>query len=263
MFRVFKIFWTRSRVAAILLSASVAIFGMSPAHATTVNFVKNGNFTATTLASPGGYICQVGKTCTSNVTNWASACNNNSCGVGATNASLLFAGTNGSAFNGNRGLYGTVADAPGGGNTIAIDGNSRYGAAIWQTLTGLEVNKTYILTFSQAAAQQKGKNGATTERWQVSLGKDSQLSTLMNNASHGVTPWFTETMSFTATSTSEVLKFLAIGTPAGDPPIVLLSGVALTGAVPEPETWALMLVGLGMTGVAMRRRMTGSKLTAA
>lgn len=33
-----------------------------------------------------------------------------------------------------------------------------------------------------------------------------------------------------------------------------ISPVALTGAVPEPASWAMMIVGLGATGVVMRRR---------
>ncbi len=33
-----------------------------------------------------------------------------------------------------------------------------------------------------------------------------------------------------------------------------VSNVLLSGAVPEPATWAMMLVGFGMAGVALRRR---------
>jgi len=35
---------------------------------------------------------------------------------------------------------------------------------------------------------------------------------------------------------------------------VLLGGLSLTGGVPEPSTWAMMLLGFGAMGVAMRRR---------
>ena len=227
---------------------------MSSVEASAAQFLTNGNFTATSLSSPGGYICKLGTTCISNVTGWTSTCNSNSCGGGATAASLIFAGTNGSAFNGNRGVWGTLADAPGGGNAIAIDGDPKYSASISQTLTGLTTGTVYSLTFSQAAAQQIGTTGATTERWQVSLGSDIQFSTLMNNPSHGVQAWNTQIMSFTATSASEILTFLAVGTPGGQPPVVLLGGTSFTEAVPEPGTWAMMLLGIGMVGFAMRRR---------
>ncbi len=38
---------------------------------------------------------------------------------------------------------------------------------------------------------------------------------------------------------------------------VLLGNLVLTSAVPEPSTWAMMLVGLGAIGMAVRRRRTG------
>jgi hypothetical protein len=52
-----------------------------------------------------------------------------------------------------------------------------------------------------------------------------------------------------------VLTFLAVGTPGGAPPISFLDGVSLT-AVPEPASWALMLAGFGLVGLAARRRTT-------
>ena len=63
-----------------------------------------------------------------------------------------------------------------------------------------------------------------------------------------------ESFTFTATSGSEALSFLAIGTPTGVPPFSLLDGVTMVAAVPEPETWALMLCGMGLIGAVQRRR---------
>ena len=57
---------------------------------------------------------------------------------------------------------------------------------------------------------------------------------------------------------SELLEFVSLGAPSGQPPVALLDGVSLTGltgAAPEPGTWAMM--GLGFAGlglVAYRRR---------
>jgi len=50
-----------------------------------------------------------------------------------------------------------------------------------------------------------------------------------------------------------VLSFLALGTPAGLPPFVLLDGVTGT-AVPEAATIGLMGLGLGLVAVARRRK---------
>lgn len=42
----------------------------------------------------------------------------------------------------------------------------------------------------------------------------------------------------------------------------LVSGVAVSGAVPEPATWALLILGLGLIGCAARRRRRGLALAA-
>jgi len=238
---------------AIVALLVICLFGFSrPGKAT--NLVQNGSFESTTLSSPGGYFCQSGATCTSNVADWASVCNVSSCGTGYTVLSLLFAGTNGSAFNGGIGLWGPIADSPDGGNFVADDGDATYGASLSQTVNGLVVGNTYSLSFYQAAAQQSGSNGPTTERWQVSLGSDTQLSTLMNNPSHGFQSWNQQTMTFTATSTSELLTFMAVGTPSGVPPVSLLDGVSLIStSVPEPGPVYVTALGLGLLGLCAIR----------
>jgi hypothetical protein len=67
--------------------------------------------------------------------------------------------------------------------------------------------------------------------------------------------WMTQSFTFTADNTSDVLSFLALGGPgASQPPFALLDGVSLTAAVPEPITWSLMLTGVGLLGGALRHR---------
>jgi PEP-CTERM motif-containing protein len=48
--------------------------------------------------------------------------------------------------------------------------------------------------------------------------------------------------------------FYATGTSNGALSNVLLGGLSLTESVPEPATWAMMLLGFGAIGVAFRRR---------
>lgn len=45
-----------------------------------------------------------------------------------------------------------------------------------------------------------------------------------------------------------------IATDPGDPTIPVDPAPPVTGAVPEPETWALMILGFALCGAAMRRR---------
>lgn len=225
-----------------------------------MNFITDGTFQATSLASPGGYICKngsgVGNTCTSNLTDWLATCSNAGCAGTSTPASLLFGGaTNvyGSAWNGGAGLDGTVVDPPGGGNVIAIDGDTLYRSSISQTISGLQIGDRYALSFNQGAAVQKGYPDATTEQWQVTFGNSVQTSTLMNNPVGGVVAWNSQTLDFIATSATETLAFMAVGTPTNEPPVVLLADVAMAD-IPEPTDFALLAAGM-VAVFLVRRRM--------
>jgi hypothetical protein len=151
-------------------------------------------------------------------------------------------------------FYQKPGPSPDGGNFLGIDGDTNYAVPLTQTLNGLQVGTSYSVFFYQAAAQQSGFNGATTEQWQVSLGSDSQVSTLMNTPDHGSVGWNAQTMTFKATAASEVLKFLALGTPNGQPPFVFLDGVNVQVATPEPSTWALLSIAGLSAWIVLKRR---------
>ena len=230
------------------------------------NLVTNGSFTnvAAGVSSPGAYICtgnsaSCASGATSNLTSWTSTCNNNTCGNGNSVGSILYAGTNGSAFNGGVGLNGTISASPDGGNMVAIDADSTYTVALQQVITGLTVGGSYNLTFYQAADQQSGSPiVTTTDRWQVTLGGSAaQSGATMVDTNGQFTGWTQQSLYFVADNTSAVLKFMAIGTPAGVPPVALLDGVSLS-SVPEPAAWLALVVGLGAVGFVKFRRPTGS-----
>lgn len=235
---------------AVLLLLVLAAPGVQ---ASPLNRVVNGDFETLaaghTLGANGGYFCRSGSTCVSNVANWSSICHQGAnCGGGGTPDSLLFANTNGSAFNGNIGLWargsngtssGGVPNSPTGGNFVAFDGALSYNASISQVITGLTPGATYVLTFWQGAAQQSGTRGATTEYWQVTFAGQTRDSTVMNNVDRGWVAWNQQTMSFTAQNASETLTFLSMGGPDALPPVVLLDGVSLVDA-PEPASFALI-----------------------
>ncbi len=155
----------------------------------------------------------------------------------------------------NGGLVTLPATSPDGGNFLALDAAAGYrGAGISQTLTGLTVGNKYAVTFNWASGQQYGYTGATTESMQVSFGANQVQSTsTVSNLDKGFTPWRQQTFVFTADGTSDVLNFLAVGTPSGLPPIVLLDGVGFA-AVPEPGSLALVGIGLLVTATVHRCR---------
>jgi len=182
--------------------------------------------------------------------------------------------------NTNGGLNPIPDTSPLGGNFIIADGAFRL-TTLYQTVSGLEVGEDYKLSFYQAAGQERGFDGDTQEQWQVSWGGslnttnsitlpngqiytdptevisggDVQLSEVMNNPSHGFQDWQKQTMTFTATATSQLLGFLALGSPLGQPPFVLLDGISLD-KITEPNILLLILSGGFLLFISMRRKLS-------
>lgn len=143
--------------------------------------------------------------------------------------------------------------SPTGGNFVALDGDPTNRGYLTQEISGLTKGKNYVVSFDWGASQLQNRQGPTTEQLVVGFGGGTQTTALVHNESQGFTGWMHDSMTFHATSTSQVLSFLSLGTPVGLPPMAVLDGVSVA-AVPEPATWGLMLVGFGLVGAAVRRR---------
>lgn len=228
----------------------LAVVAAQPAHSA-VNLVQNGDFE--TVSKAGSY--EFGDRYTAEqVANWSTSGYNFVFAPGTADTT----GATGESGNlqlygpGNGSANGLTATSPTGGNFIAADGAYNT-AAITQTINGLVVGWTYQLSFYWAAAQQKGYSGSTTENWTVGFGNQTYTTATVTTPAQGFVPWMLATTTFRATSTSQVLSFLAAGTPSGQPPFSLLDGVVLTAA-PEPATWALLGLGAAACLIAVRRR---------
>jgi hypothetical protein len=184
----------------------------------------------------------------------------NGFGIGSDNSLRLWS----AGVGGNGGLSGTITASPNGGNFLAAD--SMYqnpGYILQQTVTGLIAGSTYNISFWQAAGQQTGFTGNTTDTWSVKLGSTTKVAPTMSNPSQNFTNWTQVSLSFLADSSSMVMQFLLSGTsPFGNqqPPFALLDGIAIsqTTTVPEPATAALLLAGVaGLAGLRRRRTRAG------
>jgi hypothetical protein len=238
--------------AAALGGVAFMLANAAPAQAGT-QLVNNGSFETTSNgAGQMGY--------NTNATGWTTSGYNfifssgsaDTTGVTGQYGTLKLWGPNDGSNNG------LPASSPDGGNYIGADGAYNVGA-ITQSISGLTVGDKYTLSFWWAAAQQQGFTGLNTEQWQVNLGSQQFDTAVYSNASKGFSGWMYQTFTYTATSTTEVLSFLAIGTPSGQPPFSLLDGVSLE-LVPEPADWAIMLAGVaGLGALLQRRRRLASK----
>ncbi|MDD2722456.1 MAG: PEP-CTERM sorting domain-containing protein [Methylovulum sp.] len=162
----------------------------------------------------------------------------------------------GSSFGGGLTFWINPGSSPLGGNYVGMDSDREFSKPLTQTVDGLTVGQQYDISFWQASGQQKGDAffGVTTEQWEVTLGSQSQFSTLMTTPSHGSIDWNFQTLTFTATDTSELLTFFAKGTPSGQPPFAFLDGISFqeSNSVPEPEAYTLL--GIGLLGILAVRR---------
>jgi hypothetical protein len=166
-------------------------------------------------------------------------------------------GPNNPAPGGNS-LNGLTATSPSGGNFLASDSDPPFSGPISQTITGLTNGQTYTLSFDYGAAQFRdyngmNYNGPTFSSWQVTLGSQTLVTsaaTTLNIDSHGFSGWhhWSSVFTYTGSSDSQLLSFLAVGAPSGLPPVALLDSVSLQ-AVPEPSTFLLVGVGVGMLGL--------------
>lgn len=167
----------------------------------------------------------------------------------------------------------------GGGNFVGADG-AYLNRPIEQVVSDLVPGREYSVSFWWAAGQQSqhpsGYDGETTEAWTICFGtcsyafdpdeansyaafnnvagQDSLAFTgERTNAEHGFVPWKYEYFTFTAQSSTQTLSLLAYGTPVGQPPFSLIDNIELN-PVPEPTTWAMMMIGFGVIGGVLRTR---------
>jgi hypothetical protein len=211
------------------------------------NLVTNGNFTDT---NPSTWTNNLSLDTTITATGWNK--------LGPNVYLAMDASQNTAVWGPGNGVANGLTTSPTGGPLVMIDGGPSFRSGVEQTVGGLTVGHTYSLSFYDAAAQQYGTDGPTTSYMQVNFGTDTQYTSAYSIGDQGFSGWNLETMSFTATSTSQLLQFLAVGN-VDLPPYMLVSGISLMDTtvvpVPEPSTVTMMAFSLaGMGAFVLRRR---------
>lgn len=256
----------RIRNVGTAVLATLALISLATAvnAATLPNLVQNGSFAVT---GGNGSSFQFGSGCGTNCTGYGTVASWATSGYNFVYLPGTADTTGGEGVSGNVKLWGPndgaanglPASAPAafgyaaGGNYIAADGAYEV-EPITQTITGLKVGQAIAVSFVWAAAQQYSFNGPTSDFWTVDLGSSPvQTTNTVSLVSNGFSGWMTTTMYFVATSSTEVLSFLATGTPSGQPPFALLADVSVTNA-PEPAGLMIFLSGLAALALVVQRR---------
>lgn len=135
---------------------------------------------------------------------------------------------------------------PGSGN-YSIDLNGDSAATISQSFATVE-GQLYNVSFRMAG---NPDGGGLTKSIKAGVTGLSTFSFDGTGATRGMMNWESRNFSFVAASGISTLTFVGGDTGAYG---AALDNISVTAAVPEPETYAMLLTGLGLVGLLARRR---------
>jgi choice-of-anchor C domain-containing protein len=133
--------------------------------------------------------------------------------------------------------------------TRSLDLSAESSGGVKQRLTGFEVGKRYQITFDLSGNPDGGDNPKRMLMSATGGVPQTYVYTLTDNTRADMN-WVTLTYDFVASSTIQDVQFRSLeNNPSG----TTLDNVSIS-LVPEPSAWALLIVGFGMTGAALRSR---------
>lgn len=124
----------------------------------------------------------------------------------------------------------------------------------YQNVSGLTSGQSYVLTFIMASE--------FTHADSVNVSVNGGSGTLFTAPAYipgGFNGgfwdnWVSQTYTFTAGPGVNKIQFSTVGLNQGGYDVGVDNVVLSAGGIPEPASWAMMLVGFGLAGAALRRR---------
>ena len=136
------------------------------------------------------------------------------------------------------------------GNCLDLVGNQGGGAITSIPTFNLVAGDTYTVTFG--ADLQGFSNQSASTTFSVGLGALSQVETLVSDLNTRYSLTFTPVSNQTGAN----LSFTTISAPDGVHGAVIdnITLASASAGVPEPASWAMMMLGFGVVGYALRKR---------
>lgn len=146
-------------------------------------------------------------------------------------------------------ITGYWQSSDGDGFSVDMDGTTRGG--ISQTINTV-IGKTYNLTFDMSGNPDAGPDTDTLNVFADVFLPDATYTVGGSNSRSNM-GWSQRSYTFTANATSTVIAFQSDSRNLccyG----AAIDNVSVSGAVPEPATWGMMILGFGAAGSMIRRR---------
>jgi hypothetical protein len=147
---------------------------------------------------------------------------------------------------------GTNSAKTGDGNQFVTMGGGYgpFGSSAWsQTLTGLTIGQVYVVSFKMAAEGESPTQQLIAAITSGSLTPSETFTSPVTNTLFWQ-DWGSESYKFVPNATSATLQFSVLNQQWD----VGLDSVSVSSAVPEPSTWAMMILGFAGIGFAAYRQ---------